>query len=131
MLQSIIERIRQGQRTLAFPAEPPLLPVRFRGMPRLEPGRCPAGCRACADVCPVNAITPGDHGLSIDLGLCLFCPACVAACPHQAIFSVRSTVWRHATEMTCCFLPGSRCAGQSRYQADSDHCSAGLSGCVR
>lgn len=85
MLQSIIERIRQGHRTMAFPAEPPRLPALFRGMPVLEPGRCPAGCRACADVCPTGAIKPGDQGLCIDLGLCLFCPSCVAACPSGAI----------------------------------------------
>lgn len=85
MLQSIIERVRQGHRTMAFPAKPPALPALFRGMPVLEPGRCPAGCRACADVCPTGAITPGDQGLSIDLGLCLFCPSCAAACPQQAI----------------------------------------------
>ncbi|CAH2030453.1 NADH-quinone oxidoreductase subunit NuoB [Trichlorobacter ammonificans] len=85
MLHALIERLRQGHRTMPFPAEPPRLPERFRGLPRLEAGRCPAGCRACVEACPTGAITVEPAGPVIDLGRCLFCPACVAACPQQAI----------------------------------------------
>jgi len=69
------------------------MPERFRGYPRLDASSCPDGCRECADVCPVGAITPGTGNrgpgigktLSLDLGKCLFCPDCSRACPHGAI----------------------------------------------
>ncbi len=87
MLKAILERARQGHRTLAWPDGPaPALPERFRGLPAVDAARCPEGCRDCADVCPTEAIsvTPG-RGASIDLGACLFCPECEAACPEKAI----------------------------------------------
>jgi Ni,Fe-hydrogenase III small subunit/formate hydrogenlyase subunit 6/NADH:ubiquinone oxidoreductase subunit I len=84
MFRAIAARLKQGHRTTRYPAEPIPMPERFRGYPRLDASACPDGCRECAAVCPVGAIS-GDPALSIDLGKCLFCPDCSRACPHGAI----------------------------------------------
>ncbi len=76
-------RYQQGHRTIAFPKGEVSLPARFRGLPALEPNRCPRGCRECAEACPTGAIST--HPLRLDLGKCLFCPACADACPEGAI----------------------------------------------
>jgi len=85
MLKMLIERFKQGHRTAAYPAEPPSLPDRFRGHPRLDATRCPDGCRACVEACPTDAARVDDRGLALDLGRCLFCNECASACPEGAI----------------------------------------------
>lgn len=85
MWRAVRERLQQGFRTSAFPRALPVLPDRYRGVPKLDPTRCPDGCRACADACPTSAITQEGAGLSLDLGRCLFCTDCVEACPEGAI----------------------------------------------
>jgi Ni,Fe-hydrogenase III small subunit/formate hydrogenlyase subunit 6/NADH:ubiquinone oxidoreductase subunit I len=78
------ERLRQGHRTTSYPAEPPALPERFRGLPVIDDELCRAGCEACAASCPTDAIRL-DARVSIDLGRCLFCTECTAACPTGAV----------------------------------------------
>jgi len=85
MLQVSLARLRQGHRTIPYPAQEPTLPDRFRGLPMVDASKCPDGCRACADACPTNAITIDGGGLQLDLGRCLFCTDCVEACPEGAI----------------------------------------------
>jgi Ni,Fe-hydrogenase III small subunit/Pyruvate/2-oxoacid:ferredoxin oxidoreductase delta subunit len=86
MLKTLITRARQGQRTMAYPdAAPPPMPAHFRGVPKLDPTRCPDGCRDCADACPTEAIRVVDTAMAIDLGRCIFCPECESACPQGAI----------------------------------------------
>lgn len=86
MLHIIRERLRQGRRTISYPAgDPPPLPDRFRGLPVLDESRCPDGCAACAEACPTDAIGRDGQGLRLDLGRCLFCTDCVEACPADAI----------------------------------------------
>jgi Ni,Fe-hydrogenase III small subunit/NAD-dependent dihydropyrimidine dehydrogenase PreA subunit len=87
MIRLILERLRQGHRTLRFPAGPAALPESFRGLPIVEAGRCRDGCRECADACPTRAIST--EPLRIDLGACLFCGACAEACPGGAITFTR------------------------------------------
>jgi Ni,Fe-hydrogenase III small subunit/ferredoxin len=87
VLRSLLERYRQGHRTLRFPRAPASLPERFRGRPELDGTRCRAACRACVETCPTRAITAGP--LSIDLGLCVFCGLCQEACPSAAIAFTR------------------------------------------
>ena len=60
-----------------------ILPDRFRGKPKIDSSRCPAGCSKCVDACPTGAISL--NPLSIDLGACVFCPLCIEACPEGAI----------------------------------------------
>ncbi len=84
MFRAIAARLKQGHRTTRYPAEPIPMPERFRGYPRLDASSCSDECRACADVCPVGAISC-DPTLSIDLGRCLFCPDCSRACPQGAV----------------------------------------------
>lgn len=84
-IQAFLQRLKQGHRTIAFPRAEPTLPDRFRGRPALEAGKCPAGCRACADACPTEAVRRKDGPPTIDLGRCLFCGECQAACPHGAL----------------------------------------------
>ena len=42
-------------------------------------------CGACADVCPVGAISQGDTQYEIDAGACLDCGTCADTCPNDAI----------------------------------------------
>ena len=42
-------------------------------------------CGACADVCPVGAISQGDDHYVIDANSCLDCGTCSDTCPHGAI----------------------------------------------
>jgi len=85
MLQISLARLKQGNRTIGFPAEPATLPDRFRGLPAIDASKCPQGCKDCADACPTDAITVNVEGPRLDLGRCLFCTDCVEACPEGAI----------------------------------------------
>lgn len=86
MINALAARWKQGHRTIGFPDAPPTLPARFRGRPERDAAKCAPGCRACAEVCPVQALaeTPAG-GLDLDLGRCLFCGECAVACPAEAI----------------------------------------------
>jgi Ni,Fe-hydrogenase III small subunit/formate hydrogenlyase subunit 6/NADH:ubiquinone oxidoreductase subunit I len=93
MLDLLRTRLRQGHRTISFPAgPPPEMPDRFRGRPVIDPQRCPPGCHACTNACPTGAIVVAESGAesgrespTIDLGRCLFCTDCTRACQPGAI----------------------------------------------
>jgi Ni,Fe-hydrogenase III small subunit/NAD-dependent dihydropyrimidine dehydrogenase PreA subunit len=85
MLKAILARVHQKHRTIGFPDQPPPLPDRLRGRPEIDSSKCPAGCRACADACPTDAIALVDRSVRADLGRCLFCPECERACPEGTI----------------------------------------------
>ncbi|MBO7761665.1 MAG: 4Fe-4S binding protein [Clostridia bacterium] len=42
-------------------------------------------CGACAEGCPVEAITEGDGKFVIDADKCIDCGACADTCPAEAI----------------------------------------------
>lgn len=89
MLDILLTRLRQGHRTVRFPAEPPALPDRFRGFPVVDPSKCADGCRACVEACPTGALDADADSLRVDLGRCLFCTDCAQACPEGAIVQSR------------------------------------------
>lgn len=85
MIKALLARLQQGHRTVSFPKAEPGLPERFRGRPILNCGKCTADCKRCIDSCPTDAIEKKTGELTIDLGRCLFCAQCTAACPAGAI----------------------------------------------
>jgi Ni,Fe-hydrogenase III small subunit/Pyruvate/2-oxoacid:ferredoxin oxidoreductase delta subunit len=89
MIEILLARLKQRHRTIQYPAAPPPeLPDRFRGWPTLDGSKCPSGCRACADVCPTEAIDLS-RGVRLDLARCLFCTECEQVCPQKAIAFTR------------------------------------------
>jgi Ni,Fe-hydrogenase III small subunit len=54
-------------------------PPGFRGRPVIATTPCEDRCTACRDVCPTQAIALDP--VKLDLGRCVFCTECVAACP--------------------------------------------------
>lgn len=94
MFKTLMARARQGHRTISYPAEQPYMPPLFRGRPVLDPGKCADGCTACSDACPSEAIVLLPEGPRVDLGRCIFCGDCSAACPENAIGFTRD--WRLA-----------------------------------
>jgi len=86
MISILLERLRQGRRTIAYPSgSAPALPDRFRGLPVLHSSQCSEGCSACIEACPTDAMSRDAEGLRLDLGRCLFCAECTEACPSNAI----------------------------------------------
>jgi Ni,Fe-hydrogenase III small subunit/NAD-dependent dihydropyrimidine dehydrogenase PreA subunit len=94
MFKTLLARARQGYRTTSYPAGEPGLPALFRGRPEIDRARCLDGCTACIESCPTGALTPIAGGPLLDLGRCIFCDECRAACPEEAIAFTRD--WRLA-----------------------------------
>jgi Ni,Fe-hydrogenase III small subunit/ferredoxin len=99
MIRTLIQMIRTGRATQReiFP----FLPAYSRGLPALTSTPCTAGnpldegCHACMEACPTEAIqvTPDSNGgrVSLDLGRCIACSGCTAACPTGTIVEDRRT----------------------------------------
>jgi Ni,Fe-hydrogenase III small subunit/Pyruvate/2-oxoacid:ferredoxin oxidoreductase delta subunit len=111
MLEIIRTRLRQGYRTMAYPAGPaPELPPLFAGRPVLSGGKCPPGCRLCAESCPTGAIQTGNDSssLRLDTGLCIFCGDCRSACSSGAIDSSRDHRMAAARREVLVVAPGEK-----------------------
>ena len=79
MFRILRARIHQKYRTSAYPAAPPVLPDRFRGLPRLSSMSAEAMAAAQA-VCPTAALTAEQDGRPrLDMGSCIFCGRCQEA----------------------------------------------------
>jgi len=76
-------RVRASQGTQYITDLRKAVPNGFRGRPVLSTAPCEAGCEACREVCPTAAIQLDP--LRLDLGRCVFCSECVAACPEGKI----------------------------------------------
>jgi Ni,Fe-hydrogenase III small subunit/NAD-dependent dihydropyrimidine dehydrogenase PreA subunit len=94
MFKALLARARQGYRTASYPAHDPSFPALFRGRPVLDPEKCVSGCTRCVEVCPTDALHVTASGPVLDLGRCIFCGECAAACPADAI--TFSQDWRLA-----------------------------------
>jgi Ni,Fe-hydrogenase III small subunit/NAD-dependent dihydropyrimidine dehydrogenase PreA subunit len=80
-LDALRVRLRQGRQYIADPLA--ARPDGFRGLPKLSEAPCEAGCDACVQACPTEAIAL--EPLRLDLGRCTFCAACADACPTGKI----------------------------------------------
>ncbi len=52
--------------------------------PALLAGKC-IKCGKCRQICPVEAISMGEHGIEFDRGKCISCFCCMEVCPVDAI----------------------------------------------
>lgn len=64
----------------------PDLPEDMKGMPKVTQERCLGeSCSMCAEACPTEAICFSGGAVTIDLGRCLACGACIVGCPTRTI----------------------------------------------
>jgi len=67
----------------------------FEGLIRLQRSLCPAGCLACADICPTRALFVTNGDLFLDDRFCVYCGACTQVCPAPEALLVRRHRVRH------------------------------------
>lgn len=89
MLREVLKSIGRKPATVKYPAEPAVMPPRFRGKLRFYSEKC-LGCKMCLRDCPSGAIVinkVGDKQFEavIDLARCVYCAQCVDSCPKKAL----------------------------------------------
>jgi 4Fe-4S ferredoxin len=83
----------------------------FEGELTLDTGKCPSGCSTCVDVCPCNALylplveeaghKPGK--LAYNKDFCMYCGACVNACPADGPLRMKRSKINVSGEKTSLF----------------------------
>jgi formate hydrogenlyase subunit 6/NADH:ubiquinone oxidoreductase subunit I len=89
-LKEAVTAVLSPRFTTRFPAEPCVVPERYRGKPEFDSATC-VGCGACVNVCPTNALTmvdepDGDHPvrrITLRYDTCIFCGNCRDNCTTQ------------------------------------------------
>ena len=77
MIRAIVSRIKQGHRTMPYPATPLQMPERFRGYPVVSTLARAAEQGDETARCPYGAFSTKSGGC-LDMGKCLFCAECPA-----------------------------------------------------
>jgi Ni,Fe-hydrogenase III small subunit len=78
MIRAVVSRIKQGHRTIPYPAAPLQMPERFRGYPvAASLARTEEHAKDESAECPYGAFSAAEGGC-LDLGKCLFCAECPA-----------------------------------------------------
>jgi len=67
----------------------------YRGKAYLNTALCPAGCQACADICPTQCITHDGLKVVLDARFCLFCGACENVCPAEGALRIVRLGYEH------------------------------------
>ena len=74
-------RVRLSQGTQYIRDLRTATPAGHHGLPVISAKPCATDCTACRDACPTRAITLSP--VTLDLGRCVFCNACVEAVPRR------------------------------------------------
>jgi len=89
-LKEAITAVFSPRFTTRFPAEPCVVPERYRGKPEFDLDTC-IGCGACVNVCPTNALTQVDElegdrpvrKITLRYDACIFCGNCRDNCTTE------------------------------------------------
>ena len=106
--------------TTKFPAEPCVVPPKYRGKPEFDLDSC-IGCCACVNVCPTQALTQEDNleanspirKITLRYDSCIFCGNCQDNCTTEkgiklsnqwdlATLDRNSTIETHDYELVLC-----------------------------
>jgi hydrogenase-4 component H len=89
-LKEAVTAVLSPRFTTRFPAEPCVVPERYRGKPQFDADTC-VGCGACVNVCPTSALTLVDEPdgnrpvrrITLRYDTCIFCGNCRDNCTTQ------------------------------------------------
>lgn len=89
-LREAVTAVLSPRFTTRFPAEPCVVPQRYRGKPEFNSDTC-VGCGACVNVCPTRALTLADdlegdrpvRRITLRYDTCIFCSNCHENCTTQ------------------------------------------------
>ena len=119
-LKEAVTAVFSPRFTTRFPAEPCVVPERYRGKPEFDLDTC-IGCGACVNVCPTEALTqiddleanPPTRKITLRYDTCIFCGNCRDNCTTEdgiklsnewdlATLDRESTVETHEYELQLC-----------------------------
>jgi len=89
-LKEAVTAVVSPRFTTRFPAEPCVVPERYRGKPEFDTDTC-IGCGACVNVCPSQALTqtddleaePPTRTIKLRYDTCIFCGNCRDNCTTE------------------------------------------------
>ncbi len=89
-LKEALTAVLSPRFTSRFPAEPCVVPERYRGKPEFDLDTC-IGCGACVNVCPTEALTQQDvidanppvRKITLRYDTCIFCGNCSDNCTSE------------------------------------------------
>jgi len=102
-LKEAVTAVFSPRFTTRFPAEPCVVPEKYRGKPEFDLDNC-IGCGACVNVCPTEALTqsesveaePAVRKITLRYDTCIFCGNCSDNCTTETGIKL-SNEWDLAT----------------------------------